>query len=293
MKTPPSQSSSSAWLENAAGAQFALTGNCSLGRSSDNTIAIPGARASRRHAVIHAQEGDELWLIDLGSSNGTFLNGRRVANPVRLRNGDRLSIADTEFTFHQPQVTCTSGETTSLKEPTMIEIRNVPCWLLIADLANFTPLSQQLSPDQLAEVVGGWLRTCKEAIERHAGAINKYLGDGFMASWIDQGGTPQHVAATLTDLKAALNAGTVDFRAIVHYGIVALGGAATLGEESLMGKEVNFAFRMEKLGATLGIAFCVSEAARALLDPHIALEPVQGIHELKGFGGSHRFFRLA
>lgn len=291
MRTP-GREPLSAWLQNAAGARFALAGNCSLGRSSDNTITISGAGASRRHAVIHAQEGEEVWLIDLGSSNGTFLNGRRVAKPVRLRSGDRLSIADSQFTFHQPHVAAKAGETPSMNEPTMIEIRNVPCWLLVADLANFTPLSQQLSPDQLAEVVGRWLRTCKEAIERHGGVINKYLGDGFMAYWIDEAGAPEHVAATLADLRAALQAATVEFRAVVHHGMVALGGAASLGEESLMGKEVNFAFRMEKLAATLGIAFCVSEAAHALLSPHVALHTMPGTHELKGFDGKHQFFRL-
>jgi class 3 adenylate cyclase len=292
MKMSSSQSSFSAWLENAAGKQFPLAGNCSLGRSSDNTIAIAGSGASRRHAVIHAQEGEELWVIDLGSINGTLLNGRRVTKPMRLRSGDRLSIADTHFTFHQRQLAEKPGETPSMNEPTMIEIRNVPCWLLVADLANFTPLSQQLSPDQLAEVVGGWLRTCKDAIERHGGAINKYLGDGFMAYWIDAVDAREHVAATLSDLRTALALGTAEFRAVVHHGLVALGGTASLGEESLMGKEVNFAFRMEKLGAALGVAFCVSEAAQALLGSSLSLKPIAGTHELKGFGGTHRFFQL-
>ena len=281
---------SSAWLQSSAGAQLALAGNCSLGRSSDNTIQVAGTHASRRHAIIHAQEGGEFWLVDLGSSNGTFLNSRRVGRPVRLRDGDRISISETQFVFHQAAPAAPARQIESQSEPTMVDIRNEWCWLLVADLEDYTSLSQQVSPDQLAEVVGRWVRTCKEAIERHGGTINKYLGDGFMAYWLAN--PPAQVAAALAELQGTHAAGGVRFRIVVHHGRVALGGGATMGEESLMGQEVNFVFRLEKLAGSLGVAFCFSDAAARHLGSLVAAVEVPGGHELKGFTGKHRVYAL-
>ena len=62
---------------------------------------------------------------------------------------------------------------------TIWNIENVPCWLLLADVENFTLLSRSLTSDKLAELIGGWVATCKEIIEVHSGMIDKYLGDGF------------------------------------------------------------------------------------------------------------------
>src|SRR5215213_612636 len=97
---PPS-SSCDAWLENPDGPAVPLVGNCSFGRSAENAVVIASERASRRHAIIHAQEGGEFWLADLGSSNGTFLNGRRVTQPTRLKNEDTINIAHATITFRQ------------------------------------------------------------------------------------------------------------------------------------------------------------------------------------------------
>jgi class 3 adenylate cyclase len=62
-----------------------------------------------------------------------------------------------------------------------------------------------------------------------------------------------------------------------------------MGEESLIGKEVNFAFRMEKLAASLGLYLLISAAANDKLGSLIKAKPA-GSHELKGFEGKHEFF---
>jgi class 3 adenylate cyclase len=61
----------------------------------------------------------------------------------------------------------------------------------------------------------------------------------------------------------------------------------------MMGPELNFAFRMEKVAGSLAVPFCFSASAAAVLSQHLPLEPVAGEHELKGFKGQHRFFAWA
>jgi len=68
-----------------------------LGRSRDAGIRVPDANVSRRHAELR-QEGPTYSIIDLGSTNGTIVNGKRV-DRARLRDGDRIVLGSTEILF--------------------------------------------------------------------------------------------------------------------------------------------------------------------------------------------------
>ncbi len=69
-----------------------MSGRISLGRSSDNDVSFSAdSNISRYHAEIEVL-GDDCWLIDLGSANGTTLNGRPVERRERLFNGDEIVL---------------------------------------------------------------------------------------------------------------------------------------------------------------------------------------------------------
>ncbi len=71
-----------------------------IGRSSDNDLAIDDPSLSRRHALIECFDG-QAQLSDCGSENGTFLNGGAVTRPTVLRDGDVISIgSDYHLTVH-------------------------------------------------------------------------------------------------------------------------------------------------------------------------------------------------
>jgi adenylate cyclase len=277
-----------AWLETPGRDSIRVEGNCSIGRSAKNTMVLDSPKISRRHAIINVQNVGEFWLIDLGSSNGTFLNKRRVHHPVKLCDQDQIIIGDFVFTFRQP-IEVTSEYQTTFIERTIREVENVACWLLVADIENFTPLSRSLTSDKLARLIGSWVATCKEIIEAHEGMIDKYLGDGFFAHWRDDQNATRNVADTLGPLKQVQAQNEPRFRLALHFGLVAIGGVPLMGEESLMGKDVNFVFRMEKLAASLGVYLLISAAANHKLGSLIEPEPAES-HELKGFEGKHEFF---
>ncbi|MCU1349712.1 MAG: Serine phosphatase RsbU, regulator of sigma subunit [Acidobacteria bacterium] len=70
----------------------------SIGRASDCAIPIKDRYLSRKHAEIIAVGGS--WLLkDLGSANGTYLNGARVEHDLPLKTGDRIRLGDTEIVF--------------------------------------------------------------------------------------------------------------------------------------------------------------------------------------------------
>ena len=276
-----------AWLET-SGDKFPLSGDCSLGRSPKNTIFLDSQKVSRRHAIINVQNMGEFWLIDLGSSNGTFLNNRRLHQPVKLCDHDQIIVGDSIFIFRHPEAVIDDYRTAGL-ERTIRQIENIPCWLLVADIVDFTPLSRSLTSDRLAVLFGGWVAACKEIIEGNEGTIDKYLGDGFLAYWRGDPGATKSVAAAIDLLKEVQVRQEPRFRLALHFGFIAVGGMPSMGEESLMGREVNFVFRMEKLAGSLDIPLLISAAGRSKLGKFIKSEPA-GSHELKGFEDKYEFF---
>ncbi len=85
----------------------------SLGRNPDNDIVVSDPRASRRHAEIR-RETAGFVLYDLGSSNGTLVNGQRIQSRA-LQPGDEFAIGDFAFRFDAPAVA--DGETLVVGSP--------------------------------------------------------------------------------------------------------------------------------------------------------------------------------
>ena len=76
------------------GATFALEGDqLTIGRDSSNSVAINDAEISRKHARLTFQ-GGKYVIEDLGSTNGTFVNGQRLVSAVVLKSGDVVSFGE-------------------------------------------------------------------------------------------------------------------------------------------------------------------------------------------------------
>jgi pSer/pThr/pTyr-binding forkhead associated (FHA) protein len=72
-----------------------------IGRAADNAVALSEDEfASGHHARIESQR-DGVWIIDLGSTNGTFVNGARLDGRRKLREGDVVQVGDTELRFER------------------------------------------------------------------------------------------------------------------------------------------------------------------------------------------------
>jgi pSer/pThr/pTyr-binding forkhead associated (FHA) protein len=68
-----------------------------LGRSREADVRVSDVNVSRRHAELR-QEGAGYWIVDLGSTNGVEVNGKRV-DRTRVRDGDRIVLGSTEVVF--------------------------------------------------------------------------------------------------------------------------------------------------------------------------------------------------
>lgn len=94
-----------------------------LGRDHNTAIPITDKRLSRRHAAIQFQpETQEFFLVDLNSTNGSFVNGELVRRRIRLQDGDRVRLGSISFVFfdcrHSQQVPAIDRDLwTQINEP--------------------------------------------------------------------------------------------------------------------------------------------------------------------------------
>ncbi len=77
-----------------AGRQVPLTGAVDIGREPSLTLALDDTQISRRHARVSIQNNQAV-VEDLGSTNGTYLNDRRLSGPMVMNRGDRLRVGKT------------------------------------------------------------------------------------------------------------------------------------------------------------------------------------------------------
>ncbi|MDC0833181.1 adenylate cyclase [Leptolyngbya valderiana BDU 20041] len=275
--------------------------NCwTFGRSDDNQITLPDRWVSRAHAMVQQTDLGEFYLIDLGSRNGTFVNGRRVSVPVRLNNGDRVTLGQTELTFYSPTKTAPDPDDTDTEDSGATAVLSVRRLIsvMVVDIRDFTVLTRQLDERMLSEIIGTWFRRAGNIIREAGSWVDKYIGDAVMAVWfhsapeIGQEGVSKeevlricqalgelhHMTRELSDryplpfplrIGAGVNTG---------YAMVGNTGTGDRPDYTALGDTVNAAFRLESatkelhkdvaLGETTYHYLSAIKASRDLFEEH-------------------------
>ncbi len=238
---------------------------------------LPDRWISRNHAMLQCMETGEFYLIDLGSRNGSFVNGRRVSIPVTLHSGDRLTFGQTELEFHCPNVSQAADPMNSdSKEFTATATLHVRRLIsvLVVDIRDFTVLTRQLDEKLLSEVIGTWFRHAGDIIREYGSWVDKYIGDAVMAIWIHsaQGVSDEEMVRIFRALSA-LHKMTSDLYnryplpfplrigAGINTGYAMVGntGSGDRPDYTALGDTVNAAFRLETSTKQIGLEIAVGE----------------------------------
>ena len=82
------------------GSAFSIDDSATIGRSDSADVRIDDPYASSAHARIFPR-GEYMYIEDMGSTNGTYLNGRPLRQPEQLKVADRIRIGDTEYAYQE------------------------------------------------------------------------------------------------------------------------------------------------------------------------------------------------
>ena len=156
--------------------KLAARGSIIVGRSRTCGLALPGADASRRHAEILGT-GKGFRLRDLGSTNGTFVNGERVEE-VELRPGDRIQIGGGTITFCRVEANVDGGSAAD-EAKTVIFERPVPSEGDVTERGEaFHGVLAEIPPYAVLQILEMGRKTGLLAIDAEAGLGRLWLRDG-------------------------------------------------------------------------------------------------------------------
>jgi adenylate cyclase len=294
-------------LKSPGGRSFTLDEFNLIGRSEQANVRLEDPGVSRQHATIR-REGGRYWLVDLGSSNGTFVNEMAVSHAQPLHDGDRLQLGTAQLVFCD-QLTPGGGDAGGA--PTLIiprpsgPVKTVPVTLLVADLKGYTAMSSALKAGEVAEILSEWYRRCRAVLARDGALIDKFIGDCVFAYWrgVDLPVRLRAVNAARALRVSTRLTGTVAVALREKHGInLECGVGLHLGEAALgimgsgistaLGDDVNLAFRIESLTRILSRGVLASSAFVAEAVELTDQFQFQGEHEVKGHPDKVRVFAL-
>ena len=105
--------------------EFPLAAKTTLGRHPNNTLRLVDREVSKEHCSIE-RVGNTYLLRDLNSSNGTFVNGRKIRE-LRLRDGDEISLGNSRLIFHSGEAT--ANQSTSPGVTVVASAQSMPAFL--------------------------------------------------------------------------------------------------------------------------------------------------------------------
>lgn len=270
-----------------------------IGRSRDNTVSLHFSQhVSRQHAIIRCHNAFQYQIMDLGSRNGTFVNGRRVITPTLLNHGAVIRITNNEIIFEQSEdapadmaneVTMAAGTDASEDQSAVVAV-------MVCDIRGFSTMSEVLAEEHLARMLGEWFRDAGEVIHASGGTIDKFIGDAVLAYWTREQNAKNEAESAMKSGLALLEAAQkrfwpgVDrkpFRIAValHHGPVTCGniGLVAQRDATIIGDTVNTVFRIESVMKQLGgYRLVASHDLISTLPARPADAKDLGEHQLKG-----------
>lgn len=243
-----------------------------LGRDKNSDIVLADLMVSRNHAVIRRIGTNDYYLIDGGSSNGSYVNQQRVTMPKLLKHGDRIKVGDVEFLFEQEILLKEDADGSVEMADTIVHDTPVikKITIVVADIRGFTSMSEEIPIRTLTKLMNSWFNQVSDVIIRHQGIVDKFIGDCVFARWEaddDEVSTIVHAlqaAQGINQVTEKLNKTYKELTEDLHIGVGINTGAASVSsgiDNSALGDAVNVAFRLESATKMLGKDIVLSESA--------------------------------
>lgn len=252
-----------------------------LGRANTNDIVLDNTWVSRQHAMLQIEENGTVNAIDMGSANGTLVNGHRIYAPTPLRSGDLIQIGGkSTLTFLQNYRVEAPNNPIDEDEKTVAFMTKTKVTVLICDIRKFTSLSEKIGDQKISDIIKAWSNQTNAIVEAHGGRIDKFIGDAVMVLWIEGAGSSPviHQALACAGQIATMTAklgekiGNLPWPlaigAAINTGEAVIGNVGVDGnrDRTVIGDAINVAFRLEGLTSTLGKDLLIGSETAAVLE---------------------------
>jgi class 3 adenylate cyclase len=278
-----------------------------IGRAA-NDLSVDDPAISRRHAVFRLV-GDALEVEDLGSRNGTLVNGERIAATRPLAAGDRVELGSTVIeveavpTETEPveendrsaaltRVASAGPEPAAPATSDLLEVADElrPVTALFADVVGSTSIGERLAPEEVKALIGECVSRMSRAVEQFGGVVDAFMGDGIAAFFgvpVAHEDDPERAARAALqivqvvgeyarDIEAAWGISDFNVRVGLNSGPVAVGFVGGAKRQSVaLGDTANVAARLQGV-AEPGSIVAGASTVRRLADRFV-FEPLADV----------------
>jgi len=233
-----------------------------VGRGEGSDILLPYPWVSRQHAMVQVEANSSHNIVDLGSANGTFVNGRRVYTPTRLSSNDHVKIGKSELIFQQENLVApqSGDETDAAGDETVAFLQKNQVTILVCDIRQFTPLSEEVGAGPVSQFLALWSKKVDGVVRKNGGQVDKFIGDAVLAVWPDGADFTVVAMALLSILEISiltrkLGQSVPGINREMKIGAALNSGEAVMGnigvdgqrDFTIVGDVVNVAFRLQEI----------------------------------------------
>jgi adenylate cyclase len=233
-----------------------------LGRSPANDIVLPYSWVSRAHSMVRQEGQDIFQIMDLGSSNGTYVNNKKIHSPTIIHNGDIVTLGKTIIKFIQftEDNNREANKDDFTLDMTVAYLKKEVMTILVCDIHDFTSLSEEIGNKRVSQLLQFWTKKVGTIINDHEGVVDKFIGDAVMATWIggnvekgirnalrtalEINNATKKISESIQGLDTVLSVG-----AAINTGEAMMGNMGVAGhrDSTVIGDVVNVAFRLESM----------------------------------------------
>jgi len=249
--------------------KFELKENFSIGRDKNSDLIITEGTVSRNHAIFRLV-GDKYYIIDMGSSNGTYTNGKSIQTPTLLEDKSIIQCGNAQIVFYEDTDEDDDDETVLAFSSNFV----VNSTVLVIDIKSYTSFSENTPIQTVSKIMAKWLKEVNLIIEQYNGLIDSFIGDCVYARWDEKtdkqtiinvlkvakyiNDKTKEISSTMTDGKTTLSVGVG-----IHTGEVIVGADTN---NTGLGDTVNTTFRLEGQTRVLNTDIIISQEAFDILD---------------------------
>ncbi len=229
-----------------------FTNSFLIGRSVQCDLELSDSQVSRTHISLTPDPLGNWWLIDLGSTNGTFLNFRKVQQSTILKNGDRIQIAKKNF-FFQCSTDNIAKDLLHIpleEEKLLLDYKD---YLFMAiRIYGTSRTSENYNEEYIQKILPNWQSSLEKEALRHDGEIALPSAYAPIIAFEKNNESAKQVLKFLSWITEEKLTKELDYQIVIHHGKMSLGDTAPNGYEKLIGRDIHFCQALSESTRNIG-----------------------------------------